>query len=70
MYNASNQLLSLLNNVLDVASLEKANEATQLKMNSFALPDLTESLQNLLLPSVKAKGITLTDQFMFPPPRI
>jgi PAS domain S-box-containing protein len=58
MYNASNQLLSLLNNVLDVASLEKANEA-QLKVNSFSLSDLTESLQNLLLPSVKTKGITL-----------
>lgn len=58
MYNASNQLLSLLNNVLDVASLEKANEAL-LKVNSFSLQDLAESLQNLLLPSVKTKGITL-----------
>lgn len=58
MYNASNQLLSLLNNVLDVASLEKANEV-QLKENSFSLQDLVVSVQNLLFPSVKVKGITL-----------
>jgi two-component system, OmpR family, aerobic respiration control sensor histidine kinase ArcB len=58
MYKASNQLLKLLNNVLDVASLENANEA-QLKMNNFSLQDLSESLKNLLLPSVKTKGITL-----------
>jgi PAS domain S-box-containing protein len=58
MYKASQQLLSLLNNILDVASLEKANE-TQLKINSFSLQDLVESVKNLLLPSVKAKGIQL-----------
>src|SRR5436190_1798718 len=58
IYKASQQLLSLLNNILDVASLEKANE-TQLKINSFALQDLVESIKNLLLPSVKVKGILL-----------
>lgn len=58
MYKASNQLLSLLNSVLDVASLENANEA-QLKVNSFSLQNLVESLRNLLLPSVKTKGLTL-----------
>lgn len=58
IYNASQQLLSLLNNILDVASLEKANE-TQLKINSFSFQDLMESLKNSLLPAVKAKGIQL-----------
>jgi two-component system, OmpR family, aerobic respiration control sensor histidine kinase ArcB len=58
IYKASNQLLNLLNNVLDVASLENANE-TQLKVNSFSLQDLAESLNNLLLPSVITKGLTL-----------
>ena len=58
MYKASKQLLNLLNNVLDVASLENADE-TQLKVNSFSLQDLTESLKNLLLPSVKTKGLIL-----------
>ncbi len=58
MYKASEQLLNLLNNILDVASLENADEA-QLKINSFSLQDLTESLKNLLLPSVKTKGLTL-----------
>lgn len=58
IYKASQQLLSLLNNILDVASLEKANE-TQLKINSFALQDLVDSVKNLLLPSVKVKGILL-----------
>lgn len=58
MYKASNQLLSLLNNVLDVASLENANEE-QLKVSNFSLQNLAESLKNLLLPSVKIKGLTL-----------
>lgn len=58
IYNASQQLLSLLNNILDVASLEKANE-TQLKINSFSFHDLMQSLKNSLLPAVKAKGIQL-----------
>ena len=58
MYKASQQLLNLLNNILDVASLENADEA-KLKVNSFSLQDLTESLKNLLLPSVKTKGLTL-----------
>ncbi|WP_342219739.1 ATP-binding protein [Rickettsiella endosymbiont of Miltochrista miniata] len=58
MHKASQQLLNLLNNVLDVASLENANEA-QLKVNSFSLQDLVESLKDLLLPSVKTKGLTL-----------
>lgn len=58
MYKASKQLLSLLSNVLDVASLENVNEA-QLKIESFSLQALAVSLQNLLLPSVKTKGLTL-----------
>ncbi len=58
MYKASQQLLNLLNDVLDVASLENADEA-QLKLNSFSLQDLAESLKNLLSPSVKTKGLTL-----------
>lgn len=58
MYKASKQLLSLLNNVLDVASLENANE-TQLNVSSFSLQDLAESLKNLLLPAVKTKGLKL-----------
>ncbi len=58
IYKASQQLLSLLNNILDVASLEKASE-TQLRINSFSLQDLVESVKNLLLPSVKAKRIVL-----------
>jgi len=58
MYKASKQLLNLLNNILDVASLENPDEA-QLKMNSFSLQDLTDSLKNLLLPSVKTKGLIL-----------
>lgn len=58
IYKASNKLLSLLNNVLDVASLENADEA-QLKINSFSLQDLAESLKNLLLPSIISKGLTL-----------
>lgn len=58
IYKASNQLLNLLNNVLDVASLENANEA-QLQLNSFSLQDLADSLKNLLLPAVKTKGIAL-----------
>ena len=58
IYKASQQLLSLLNNILDVASLEKANEA-QLNITSFSLQELMESVKNLLLPSVKAKGILL-----------
>lgn len=56
MHKASKQLLNLLNNVLDVASLEKANE-TQLKITIFSLQELVESVKNLLLPSTKAKGI-------------
>jgi two-component system, OmpR family, aerobic respiration control sensor histidine kinase ArcB len=58
IYKASNKLLSLLNNVLDIASLENVYEA-QLKITSFSLQDLAESLENLLLPSVKNKGLTL-----------
>lgn len=58
MYKASNQLLRLLNNVLDVASLENANEM-RLKVSSFSLQELAESLKNLLLPSVKTKGLIL-----------
>lgn len=58
IYKASQQLLSLLNNILDIASLEKANE-TQLNITSFSLQELMESMKNLLLPSVKAKGILL-----------
>lgn len=58
MYKASMQLLNLLNNVLDVASLENANE-TQVKLNSFSLQNLAESLKNLLLPAIKTKGLTL-----------
>lgn len=58
IYKASQQLLSLLNNILDVASLEKANE-TQLNITSFSLQELMESVKNLLLPSVKAKKIIL-----------
>jgi two-component system aerobic respiration control sensor histidine kinase ArcB len=58
MYKASEQLLNLLNNVLDVASLENVDES-QLKINSFSLLDLSQSLKNLLLPSTKAKGLTL-----------
>lgn len=57
IYKASQQLLSLLNNILDVASLEKANE-TQLNITSFSLQELMESVKNLLSPSVKAKKIT------------
>ena len=58
IYQASNKLLSLLNNVLDVASLEHLDEA-QLKINTFSLQDLVESLKSLLLPSVTSKGLIL-----------
>lgn len=58
IYKASQQLLILLNNILDVASLEKANEA-QLNITNFSLQELMESVKNLLLPSVKAKEILL-----------
>lgn len=58
IYEASNKLLSLLNNVLDIASSENVDE-TQLNINNFSLKDLVESLRNLLLPLVITKGLTL-----------
>lgn len=58
IYNASNQLLRLLTNILDIASLENANDL-ELKTDSFSIQDLAESLQKLLLPSIKSKGLTL-----------
>ncbi|WP_143549518.1 ATP-binding response regulator, partial [Rickettsiella grylli] len=56
--NASNQLLRLLTNILDVASLENASDL-QLKIDNFSIQELAESLQKLLLPSIKSKGLTL-----------
>lgn len=57
IHKASNKLLGLLNNVLDIAS-ESVDEA-QLKISSFSLQELAESLKNLLLPSIITKGLTL-----------
>lgn len=58
MYQASKRLLDLLNNVLDVVSLENIDE-NQLNLKVFSLVDLSQSLKNLLSPSAKLKGLSL-----------
>jgi PAS domain S-box-containing protein len=56
MYQASERLLNLLNDVLDVASLESVNEA-KIKLESFSLLDVSQALKGLLLPAAKLKGL-------------
>ena len=58
MYQASERLLNLLNDVLDVASLESVNEA-KIKLESFSLLDVSQALKGLLLPAAKLKGLDL-----------
>jgi PAS domain S-box-containing protein len=58
MHQASERLLNLLNNVLDVASLENVDE-TEIKLESFSLLDLSQALKGLLSPSAKLKGLSL-----------
>ncbi len=55
---ASKRLLNLLNDVLDVASLENINEA-EVKLESFSLLDLSQALKSLLSPAAKLKGLDL-----------
>ncbi len=55
---ASERLLSLLNDILDVASLENINEA-EVKLESFSLVDLSKALKSLLAPAAKLKELSL-----------
>ncbi|MDQ8038824.1 MAG: ATP-binding protein [Rickettsiella sp.] len=56
IYHSSKELLSLLNSILDVASLERVNEE-DLQKNSFSLLEFFESLKGLFLPAIKLKGL-------------
>ncbi len=58
MHQASERLLNLLNDVLDVASLENVDEA-EIKLESFSLLDLSQALKGLLSPAAKVKGLSL-----------
>lgn len=55
---ANKRLLNLLNDVLDVASLENIDEA-ELKLESFSLIDLSKALKSLLSPAAKLKELGL-----------
>ncbi|MFM2321868.1 MAG: hypothetical protein RLZZ225_21 [Pseudomonadota bacterium] len=55
---ASERLLSLLNDILNVASLENINEA-EIKLESFSLVDLSKALKSLLAPAAKLKELSL-----------
>jgi two-component system, OmpR family, aerobic respiration control sensor histidine kinase ArcB len=57
IYQAAEQLLALLNSILDVASMEHANE-DELKKESFSLFDFAKSLEGLFLPAIKLKGLS------------
>ena len=53
---SAEQLLSLLNNILDIIALEHSEAAT-IKQETFDLRQLSHQLHELILPSVTAKGL-------------
>ena len=58
MEDGATQLLSLLNNVLDIASAERSHEEI-LKDEIFNLQDSIKNISTLVLPNIKAKNLQL-----------
>ncbi len=55
--DSSSLLISLVNKMLDMSQIESGN--VELETNFFSLPDMMENVKNIILPSVRAKGLQL-----------